>query len=94
MATLEIENHFLNRMIFGKYKILKILGKGSYSTVFAAEKLIDRKLVAVKIQKKTGFYGHCLKNEAYFLYKLKEIIGIPKIYSYGISGKYYILMQE
>ena len=93
MATLEIEKHFLNRIIFSKYKILKALGKGAFSTVFAAEKIIDQKLVAVKIQKKTELYGY-LKNEPFILYKLKEIIGIPKIYSYGISGNYYILIQE
>ena len=93
MATLEIENHFLNRLIFGKYKILKELGKGAFSTVFVAKKLIDQKLIAAKIQKKTELYGY-LDNEAYFLYKLKGIIGIPKIYSFGVSGNYYILIEE
>ena len=93
METSKIEEHFLNRLIFGKYKILKKLGKGAFSTVFVAERLIDQKLVAAKIQKKSELYGD-IENEAYFLYKLRDILGIPKIYSYGVSGNYYILIQE
>ena len=67
METSKIEEHFLNRLIFGKYKILKKLGKGAFSTVFVAERLIDQKLVAAKIQKKSELqYMEILKMKHIF----------------------------
>lgn len=84
----KIENKFLNRTIFDKYQIIKKEGKGAFSIVFLARNILTQKLVAVKIQEL-----NILENEAFYLFKLKGI-GIPKIYSYGYIGKYYILVQE
>ena len=87
-----MEIEFLNKTLFGKYKLGNIIGKGSYSLVFSAQNLVDNNMVAVKIQEKSQIYGN-LEKEAYYLYTLKGT-GIPKIYSYGIYKKYYVLVEQ
>ena len=87
-----MENEFYNKTIFGKFKLINLIGKGSYSLVFSAQNLIDKSMVAVKIQDKSQIYGN-LEKEAYYLYILKGT-GIPKIVSYGIYKKYYILVEQ
>ena len=58
----------------------------------SAKNLVDKNMVAVKIQDKYQIYGN-LEKEAYYLYLLKGF-GIPKIISYGFSGNYNILIEE
>ena len=87
----EIKYKFRNKLIFGKYKITDIIGKGSFSTVYKSKNIINNKYFALKIQEK--LYCEKLENETYLLFRLKGI-GIPKVYSYGHSGKYYILVEE
>ena len=86
------ENEFLNKIIFGKYKILKLEGNGAFSAVFSAKNVINNQLVALKVQKKMYNIG-ILEKEAFYLYRLKGI-GIPKIISYGNYGNYNILVEE
>jgi len=88
----EIQNELFNKLIFGKFKIIKQEGKGVNSIVFSAKNVISQELVALKIQKKTQMLVD-LEKEAYYLFQLKGI-GIPKIISYGHSGKYKILVEE
>ena len=85
-------NKFLNKVIFGKFKILQIIGQGSNSTVFSATNFNINQIFACKIQKKIEKIG-ALEKEAYFLFQLKGI-GIPKIISYGYWGAYNILIEE
>ena len=87
-----MEKEFLNKTIFGKFKLTNLIGKGSYSLVFSARNLIDKNMVAVKIQDKSQIFGN-LEKEAYYLYTLKGI-GIPKIISYGIYKKYNVLVEQ
>ena len=89
---MKIQNEFLNKPIFGKFKIIKEEGKGSNSIIFSAKNIINKELVALKIQEKTQNIID-LEKEAYYLFKLKGI-GMPKIISYGYSGKYKILVEE
>ena len=89
---MKIQNEFLNKPIFGKFKIIKEEGKGSNSIIFSAQNIINKELVALKIQEKTQNIID-LEKEAYYLFKLKGI-GMPKILSYGYSGKYKILVEE
>ena len=88
----EVSTKLLNKLIFGKYKIIKKEAKGAYSVVYSGKDIKNNKNVAIKIQKKTEYISS-LENEAYFLYNLKGF-GIPKIISYGTSGKYNILIEE
>ncbi len=88
----DIEKLFQDKLIFGKYKVIKKIGKGAYSTIFMAKQLINQKMVAMKIQKKLEKFGY-LEEEAYYLYNLKGI-GIPTIFSYGNYGNHNILTEE
>ena len=87
-----IENEFLNKTIFRKYKILKLEGKGAFSAVFSAKNIINNQLVAIKVQNKIYNIGD-LEKEAYYLFQLKGI-GIPKMISYGNYRNYNILVEE
>ena len=78
-------------LIFGKYKLTKIIGSGSFGYVYQGENVIDNKLVAVKVEKKEKRYN-LLEKESFCLYSLKGI-GVPEVISYGYSGKYNVLVQ-
>ena len=65
-----MEKEFLNKTIFRKFKIVSLIGKGSYSLVFSARNLVDKNMVAIKIQDKHQIFGN-LEKEAYYLYTLK-----------------------
>ena len=78
-------------LIFGKYKIQKIIGCGSFGNVYQGINVIDSKGVAIKVEKKElGL--NLLEKESFYLYNLKGI-GVPEVISYGYSGKYNVLVQ-
>ena len=85
------ENDIYNKLIFKKYKILSLLGKGSFGYVFRGINIIDKQDVAIKIEEYKK-KGDLLESEAYYLYYLKGI-GIPEVKSFGIYGKYKVLVQ-
>ena len=87
------ENKFLNKLIFGKYKIIKRIGIGSNSIIFSGINIKKQELVALKIQEKNGFLNEDIEKEAYYLLQLKGY-GIPKMISFGYFGKYSILIEE
>ena len=80
-----------NKLIFGKYKLVQIIGKGSFGFVLKGKNIVTGENVAVKIEewKKKG---NILEGEAYFLFYLKGV-GIPEVKSFGVSGKYKILVE-
>lgn len=88
----EISYELLNKIIFGKFQIIKKEGKGVFSTVFSGKNINNQMRVAMKIQEKSELFGE-LEKEAYFLFQLKGL-GIPKIISYGHYGRYNILILE
>ena len=78
-------------LIFGKYKIQKVIGSGSFGYVYQGINMIDKKGVAIKVEKKElGL--NLLEKESFYLYNLKGI-GVPEVISYGYSGKYNVLVQ-
>ena len=87
-----MECDFLNKIIFGKFQIIKLIGRGAYSRVFSVRNLANQKIFAMKVQNKSDLYGN-LETEAYNLYRLKGL-GIPKIVSYGHYRKYNVLVME
>ena len=89
----KIENKFLNKLIFGKYKINKRIGIGSHSIIFSGININNQELVALKVQKKYIFLNEDIEKETYYLLQLKGY-GIPKIKSFGYFGKYNILIEE
>ena len=78
-------------LFFGKYRILKRIGCGSFGNVYKGINIIDKKYVAIKVEKKDEGYN-LLQKESYYLYNLKGI-GVPELISYGYSGKYNVLIQ-
>ena len=81
----------LKGIIFGKYIIIKAIGKSAYSSVFLGKCINGKKYVAIKVQERNAKISQ-LEKEAFYLYRLKGL-GIPKIISFGHSGKYNILVE-
>ena len=79
------------KLIFGKYKILKLIAKGCFGQVYLGVNILNRKYFAIKIENRFG-KSCSLEKEAYILYNLKGP-GIPSILSFGHIGKYNILVQ-
>ena len=78
-------------IIFGKYKVTKIIGSGSFGNVYQGQNILDNKKVAIKVEKKDNGLN-LLEKESFYLYNLKGV-GIPEVISFGYSGKYNILVQ-
>ena len=81
-----------NRKIFGKYRLNKIIGKGSFGCVFQGSNVLDETKVAIKIEKKNG-KANLLMVESNFLSLLKGF-GVPEIKSFGYHCNYYVLVEE
>ena len=89
----ELNDSFLkeNKIIFKKFKPLKEIGIGTFGKVYSAIRLEDKKVFAMKTEKKTP-YNNILEPEAYYLLILKGL-GIPQLISYGQTQKYNILIE-
>ena len=86
-----MNSELINKIIFGKYKVGKNIGKGSFGSVFKGKNIVTNEMVAIKVEDgKTG--SKILESEAYFLFYLKNF-GIPEIKSFGTFKKYKILVQ-
>jgi len=85
-------NHLKNKVIFKKYKLTKLIGKGSFGCVFKGNNILDNTEVAVKLERK-NYKINLLEIESNFLTILKGF-GIPEIKGFGYSGNYYVLIQE
>ena len=81
-----------DKIIFNKYQIKKLLGEGSYGSVYLAKNKLTNQFFAVKLEDKIRSNGE-LKNETFLLFTLKSF-GIPKIITYGYSGRYNILIEQ
>ena len=81
-----------NKVLFKKYKVLRILGKGSFGCVFQGINILNGSDVAIKVEAKNA-KCHLLEQESNYLSILKGY-GIPSVKSYGKSGKFYVLIQE
>ena len=85
-------NILKNKLLFKKYKVIEILGKGSFGWVFLGKNILDNSDVAIKAERRDA-KNHLLELESNFLSILKGY-GIPEIKSYGLSGRFCILVQE
>ena len=81
----------LNNIIFKKYKVNKIIGRGSYSSIFQGKNIINNELVAIKAENNNKRIK-MLDNDAYFLLFLKNV-GIPEVKSFGIYKNYKVLVE-
>ena len=88
----KIYNTFKSRLIFGKYSIKFLISKSTFSEVYFGTNVLNGKNYALKIGTNEKD-NYVLKNESYILINLKGP-GIPSIISYGVSGKYNILVEN
>ena len=82
-----------NKLIFKKYKPIKLLGSGTFSSVYQAINLQTKTSYAIKVEKRTNLGFELLEREAYILYNL-QCFGIPKFITYGKTQFYNFLVQE
>ena len=85
-------NILKNKILFKKYKIEGLLGKGSFGCVFRGINLKDNSELAIKVERKDA-KSHLLEIESNFLSILKGY-GIPEIKSYGRTAYFYVLVEE
>lgn len=85
------ENNNPKILIFGKYKLIKKIGSGSFGTVFLGINVYTKEKVAVKIEEDNKNAAG-LKEEAFRLINLKGI-GLPTLKNFGKRNKFNILVQ-
>ena len=85
------EKSLIGRIIFKKYILKKLLGKGSFSLVYLGQNMKDKKCYAIKTENIFSQKQY-LRDEAFILYNLKGF-GIPEVISFGRSGNYLFLIQ-
>ena len=83
----------INKIIFGKYKLLKSLCQTPFCSKFQGLNMKTNELVLLKMIEKNSIYKELMEHEAYFLTILKGV-GIPKLYSYGRIKNYNVSVQE
>ena len=80
-----------NKLIFKKYKPLKIIGKGAFGKIYSTIRLEDKSVFAMKTEK-INTPRKMLETEAYFLILLQGF-GIPKLITFGHTKNYNILIE-
>ena len=86
------QKQLLQKILFQKYRIIKLLSNDSNNLVYQGINIIDKSKVAIKLEYKYAGKDN-LTNESYILLNLKGQ-GIPEIISFGHSGKYNVLIEE
>ena len=72
--------------------ILSFLGTGSFGFVFKGINIIDKTNVAIKMEDWKN-KSNLLEGETYLLYYLKGF-GISEIITFGVCGKYKVLIEN
>ena len=80
-----------NELIFGKYKLIKQIGEGSFGKVYSGLNEKTHESVAIKLEPRP-LSLHFLKSEALFLFTLKGV-GIPVLKAFGKNIRYNILVE-
>ena len=80
-----------NKLLFKKYKPLKLIGKGTFSSVYLALNIKNKTQVAIKAEKKIQKGVELLEDEAFLLYSLRGF-GIPQVLTYGRTKTHNILV--
>ena len=79
------------KIFFNKYKVQKLIGITSFSSVYEGININGKEPVCMKFESKKKYV--LLESEAYCLYNLKGF-GIPKFITFGKNGLYNILIME
>ena len=84
--------YFKSKLIFGKYSIKHLIAKGSFGEVYFGTNKINGKNYALKVEE-TDKNNSLLKDECYTLLNLRGP-GIPSVISFGVRGKFSILVEN
>ena len=83
----------LDKVFFGQYKALCLIGEGSFGKCFKGINIKNNEEICFKIEKKTS-QRTFLKIESHCLENLKGGKGIPDFYLFGFSDNFNILIME
>jgi serine/threonine protein kinase len=90
------EEYNMNELIGKKYRCIEKIGEGCFGSVYRAENIRTREMVAVKVEKRNDNIG-LLKNETniyQYLNSFKNNMGIPKLHWFGVDDRYnYMVIQ-
>ena len=81
-----------NKLLFKKYHPIKVIGHGTFSTVYLALNTKANNYVAIKAEKRNKDDVELLESEAFLLYSLRGF-GIPEVLSYGRTKSHNILVM-
>lgn len=78
-----------------KYKILDVIGQGTFGSVFKGTKIKSKELVAIKVAYGTTNVSNVLKHEATVLNYLQncKCINIPLVFYYGCVDEKFVLVM-
>ena len=81
-----------NKLLFKKYRPIKPIGRGTFSTVYLASNIKTNTYVAIKAEERFQKDVELLETEAFILYSLRGY-GIPEVLSYGRTKTHNILVM-
>ena len=90
-SDLDIEKKILSSIFFKKYKPIKLIGAGTFSSVYEGINIKDKSKVALKIEQKNSKIS-LLKSEALSIFALQGF-GIIKFISFGHNKDFNILIE-
>lgn len=82
----------INKLIFKKYRIIKLISEGVFGNIFLVINEKTRDFYSMKREKKDSSF-HILQQEAYNLYSIKGL-GIPELITFGKIGNDNILIEQ
>jgi hypothetical protein len=80
-------------MIAHKYKLIQKINEGSFGTIFKAENIRTKEIVAIKFENKTEQIKS-LKNEARIYQYLGRLDGFPQLKTFGTTDKVNYLVMD
>lgn len=80
-------------MIAYKYKLIEKINEGSFGTIFKAENIRTKEMVAIKFENKSE-QMKSLKNEARIYQYLGKLNGFPQLKTFGITGDVNYLVMD
>ncbi|OMJ95529.1 hypothetical protein SteCoe_1132 [Stentor coeruleus] len=84
----------MDELLANRYQIQKLIGKGSFGSVYAAIDSKTKKKLAIKVES-VSITPSPIEKEILVLKKLNGLKGFPKLYSYGTYQEHnYMVMQR
>jgi hypothetical protein len=86
----------MEELIGKKYRCIEKIGEGCFGSVYKAENIRTKELVAIKVEKRSDNVG-LLKNETniyQYLNSFKNNVGVPRLHWFGVDNRYnYMVIQ-